>query len=138
MKFNELIPELAVSNAKKSIQFYTQVIGFSIKYQRKEEGFAFLQLGKSQLMLDEIGKGRTWQTGAFALPLGRGINLQIRVKKIIPILKRLKQNHIKLFLEPEEKWYRRGKVKAGNRQFLVQDPDGYLLRFFESLGTKKI
>jgi len=25
-------------------------------------------------------------------------------------------------------------VYAGNRQFLLQDPDGYLLRFFQDLG----
>lgn len=137
MKFNELIPELAVSNSKKSVKFYTNILGFSIKYQRKEDGFTFLQLGKSQLMIDEIGKGRTWKTGDFKLPFGRGINLQIQVKKIAPILKRLEQNNIKLFLEPEEKWYRHGKTMNGNKQFLVQDPDGYLLRFFEDINKRK-
>ncbi len=26
---------------------------------------------------------------------------------------------------------------TGARQFLVQDPDGYLLRFFQSLGQRR-
>ena len=33
-----------------------------------------------------------------------------------------------IFVEPEEKWYRAGDIEIGVRQFLVQDPDGYLLR----------
>jgi hypothetical protein len=38
----------------------------------------------------------------------------------------------------EEKWYRANDTQLGNRQFIVQDPDGYLLRFFQDLGTRKI
>jgi hypothetical protein len=37
----------------------------------------------------------------------------------------------------EEKWYRVNDQETGNKQFLVQDPDGYLLRFFEDLGIKR-
>ena len=68
----------------------------------------------------------------------RGINFQIKVNKIEPLIEKLKKNKVELFLEPEEKWYRKGKKLLGNRQFLVQDPDGYLLRFFEDLGTKSV
>ena len=45
---------------------------------------------------------------------------------------------VKLFLEVEEKWYRVDDQEAGNRQFLVMDPDGYLLRFTEDLGVRQI
>ena len=134
MKSNTLIPELSVSNFERSVDFYTEILGFSIEFQREEEGFAFLSLGESQIMID---KGRTWKTGDFEYPLGRGINFQIEVDKIDPILQNLKKNKVKLFLEPEEKWYREKDIQVGNRQFLVQDPDGYLLRFFENLGTKQ-
>ncbi len=41
-----------------------------------------------------------------------------------------------LVLPIEEKWYRRDETLLSNRQFVVQDPDGYLLRFFEDLGTR--
>jgi hypothetical protein len=44
-----------------------------------------------------------------------------------------------VFLDMEEKWYRRDaapSVEVGNRQFIVQDPDGYLLRFAEDLGVR--
>ncbi len=138
MKFNSLIPEILVLNFKKSLEFYSKVLGFKIEYQRKKEGFAFLSLEKSQIMIDSINKGRVWKTGSFEYPLGRGMNFQIQVKKINPLLQRLKKYKVKLFVELEEKWYKVKNSKLGNKQFLVQDPDGYLLRFFEDLGTKKI
>jgi hypothetical protein len=90
-------------------------------------------------MVDQIAKTRTWKTGEFEHPLGRGVNLQIQtVEKLDTLLSRLRRNNVPLFMEPEEKWYRKGDHEVGNRQFLVQDPDGYLLRFFEDLGTRKL
>ena len=38
----------------------------------------------------------------------------------------------------EERWYRREDEELGNRQFVVADPDGYLLRFFTNLGTRPV
>jgi len=137
MKFNQLTPELSVTDFQKSLGFYTQILGFSIEYQRAEEGFARLALGEAQLMIDQIGKGRIWQTGEFSYPLGRGINLEIEVPNIDPILTSLKKHQIKPFMEVEEKWYRQDTLELGNRQFLVQDPDGYLLRFTQDLGSRK-
>ncbi len=137
MKSNSLVPELAITNYEKSLVFYTKILGFTIEYQRVDEGFAYLSLGESQIMIDQIGKTRTWRTGEFEYPLGRGINLQIKVVESIELLlQRLSQNNIPLFMEPEEKWYRKEDYEVGNKQFLVQDPDGYLLRFFEDLGRR--
>ena len=41
-----------------------------------------------------------------------------------------------IFVEPEEKWYRAGDVEIGVRQFLIQDPDGYLLRLQQEIGER--
>lgn len=136
MASNGLIPELSISNFEKSLDFYTRILGFSIAYQRPEEGFAFLTLNEAHLMIDDIHKGRTWETGTFEYPLGRGINFEIEVESVDPLLTELKRNDIKLFLDVEEKWYRKNSVETGQRQFLVQDPDGYLLRFTEDLGER--
>ena len=135
---NALVPELSITDFDKSLDFYTRVLGFAVAYKRDDEGFAYLTLGEAQLMIDQIGKGRTWETGAFEKPLGRGINLQIAVQSIEPLLKNLRQEGIQLFLEVEEKWYRNGDIAVGNRQFLVQDLDGYLLRFTEDMGERSI
>jgi hypothetical protein len=48
----------------------------------------------------------------------------------------LKKAKASIFLPLEEKYYKTDLGDAGNKQFIVQDPDGYLLRFFEDLGIK--
>ena len=40
-----------------------------------------------------------------------------------------------LTLPLEERWYRAGAGQIGQRQFVVADPDGYLLRFVRLLGA---
>ena len=138
MKSNSLVPELSITDYERTLWFYTEVLGFLIEYQRTEEGFAYLSLGESQIMVDQIGKTRTWMTGEFEYPLGRGVNLQIEVPDVDLLVQSLKENSVPLFMEPEEKWYRKNDTEVGNKQFLVQDPDGYLLRFFEDLGTREL
>jgi catechol 2,3-dioxygenase-like lactoylglutathione lyase family enzyme len=136
--FAALIPEFAVRDWQRSRDFYCQMLGFRVLYDRPEEGFAFLALGDAQLMLDQIGLGRTFGNGHApdVPPFGRGLNLQIRVDSIAPLVARLRAANWPLYLEPEDRWYRRARHELGNRQFVVADPDGYLLRFFQDLGQR--
>ncbi len=136
MKFNKLIPELSVSNFDKSLKFYTNILGFKIEYQRKESKFAMISFQESQLMIEETNNH--WVTGKLEHPYGRGINFQIEVDKIKPILDNLKKNNYPIFVKPKENWYRQDNQLFGNKEFLIQDPDGYLLRFVEDLGTKPL
>jgi catechol 2,3-dioxygenase-like lactoylglutathione lyase family enzyme len=136
---NALVPELAVSDWTASRAFYTDLIGFDILYERPEEGFSYLTLGAAQLMIDQIGLGRTFDIADAPLqkPFGRGLNLQIRVPDVGTILRRLEDANVPLYVPLEEKWYRRDDHEVGNRQFVVADPDGYLLRLFEDLGARR-
>ena len=97
MKSNSLVPELSITDFGKTIEFYTEILGFKIEYQREEEGFAYLSLGESQIMVDQIGLTRTWMTGEYEYPLGRGVNLQIEIPDIKPLIESLNQNGIHLF-----------------------------------------
>ena len=133
-----LVPELAVTDLKTSLDFYTRLLGFEVVFDRPETRFAYLQLGRAQLMLDQLAEGVGWQTGRLEPPFGRGINLQIEVQALAPMLDRLAAAAYPLFVEPEANWYRQDDVLHGNREFLVQDPDGYLLRFSEFLGTRDV
>lgn len=137
---NALVPELSATDWRKSRDFYCDLIGFSVVYDRPEEGFVYLALGQAQIMLDQIGIGRDFHQidAAPAYPFGRGLNLQILVPALAPILERLDEANIPLHLPLEEKWYRRGDIEVGNRQFIVADPDGYLLRLFEDLGERPL
>jgi catechol 2,3-dioxygenase-like lactoylglutathione lyase family enzyme len=136
MRFNKLIPELSVSNLAKSLDFYTKILGFRLEYARQESKFAFLSFEGSQLMIQQTNS--TWETGKLEHPYGMGINLQIEVKEIAQLLSSLKANKYPIMVPPKDSWYRQGTLLLGNREFLVQDPDGYLLRFAQDLGTKKV
>ena len=60
---NVLVPELAVSDFAISKQFYCEILGFNCIYERIEDGFAYLKLGKAEIMIDQIGMGRTFDDG---------------------------------------------------------------------------
>ncbi len=47
------------------------------------------------------------------------------------------ENNYKIAFEMEENWYRQDDRLLGNKEFLVQDPDGYLIKFSEDLGEKE-
>ncbi|HLD85373.1 MAG TPA: VOC family protein [archaeon] len=134
MRFNKLIPELSVSDFEKSLGFYTKTLGFHVEYTR--ENFAFLSLQGTQLMIEKTNS--IWKTGKLEHPFGRGINFQIEVKDTSPILRSLRKNKRVLFRKPKDSWRRKADMMLGSREFLVQDPDGYLLRFSQKLGTKTI
>ena len=131
MKFNALIPELSVSNIQNSLNFYINVLGFKIKYERKENKFAFLSCGKAQLMIEEVNNH--WNTGKLIYPFGRGINFQIETKDIKSIQSALKKYKIKPFKDFFESSYSAGRKNYKQLEILIQDPDGYLLRFSQDV-----
>ena len=135
MYFKKIIPELSVTNLENSIKFY-KTIGFKIEYERPENKFVFLSLGEIQFMLQEISENDKWDVAPLTYPFGNGINFQLEVENVDKIYNLLKENNYKITFEIEENWYRQDDKILGNKEFLVQDPDGYLLRFSEDLGTK--
>lgn len=126
MKFNSLIPELSVTDINKSKEFYLS-IGFKIMYERVEDKFCFLELEDNQLMIEEINNN--WNTGTLEYPFGRGINISMSVSDVNGLYNKLKSNNIKMFKELETHTYRVDDVEYNDQEFLIQDPDGYLLRF---------
>jgi hypothetical protein len=43
-----------------------------------------------------------------------------------------------LYRECKDTWYRADNVEVGQREFIVQDPDGYLVRLIERLGERPV
>lgn len=124
--YNSLIPELSVSNIDISKKFYLD-LGFKIRYERKENKFCFLQLEGNQIMIEE--NNDNWNTGNLEHPYGRGINLSMAVSNIEKMYEILKEKNIKFFLDLEIHEYRIDDKISYDKEFLIQDPDGYLLRF---------
>ncbi len=133
---NALVPELLVSNIDTSLAFWIGLLGFEIVFDRPAERFAFLRLDAIEVMIEQVGAGRNWLSGDLEKPLGRGINLQMLAADWTWALARLRRHEWPLFMEPEEKWYQTGAEDVGQTQFLVQDPDGYLLRLAQPLAPR--
>lgn len=134
-----LVPELHCSDLEKSLAFYVGLLGFRVLYDRPEERFADLDRNGAELMLDECVPGaRMLAKAPFERPCGRGINFQIRVQDADALHKAVVDAGLPVFLPMEERWYRRDDTEIGTRQFIVEDPDGYLLRLHHDLGTRPV
>lgn len=138
MIFNSLKPELYVFDFEKSLHFYEKILGFTVEYTRDNPKFAYLSYQGSQIMIQEIDPDEADEfiTGNFEYPLGRGINFQINTDDVQKLADALKENNYPLRKDAENSWYKVNDILKGNRQVLVQDPSGYLLRFSEKLGEK--
>ncbi|TDQ78885.1 catechol 2,3-dioxygenase-like lactoylglutathione lyase family enzyme [Dongia mobilis] len=134
--YNALVPELLCRDFAASRMFYVDLLGFACLYDRTESGFAYLEKGRAQIMIEQIDAEDSWLTGPMQPPFGRGINLQIEVDDLDDLIARLRAADVILYREPYDAWYRVDQHETGQRQFLVQDPDGYLLRFCQHLGER--
>jgi catechol 2,3-dioxygenase-like lactoylglutathione lyase family enzyme len=136
---NRLVPELYCTDLERSLRFYRETLGFSLRFARPEERFAYLERDGAQLMLEQLtAQTRTWLAGPLEPPFGRGINLQILVRDVDGLHASVVASGADILVPLEERWYRRNDVLLGQRQFVVLDPDGYLLRFAEDVGAKPL
>ena len=129
MNFNKLIPELSVSDINKTREFYVDILGFKICYERPEDKFIFVEKDGNQIMLEQINGN--WNVGKMEYPFGRGINFEMTISDVDAVYERIEKAGIKLFRKMEVKDYECGDEIVHQKQFLIQDPDGYLLRFVD-------
>ncbi|MEH0110029.1 hypothetical protein V6N00_09965 [Tersicoccus sp. MR15.9] len=101
-----LVPELLVTDLDRSLEFWCGLCGFSVRYARPDERFAYIALGAAHLMLEQVGVGRNWITAPLQPPLGRGINLQITVPDSSTLDGRLRAGGHEPFMPIETTWYR--------------------------------
>ena len=127
MEFNSLIPELTVTDIERTKAFYVGILQFKIEYERTENKFVFLSLEKNQLMFEQ--ENGNWSVGVLEYPYGRGINFEMTVSDVDGIYTRILDAGIEPFREMKVSHYRNGDEYIVQKEFLVQDPDGYLLRF---------
>lgn len=130
--WNRMVPELTVTDFSASLHFYTDVLGFSIIIRRSDPDFAYVSFGEAQLMLEQCHE-EGWNTAKLVRPLGRGVNFQIEVDDIEQVLARVYAHGIRLYRDLRDNHYSTGETTACQREFLVQDPDGYLLRFSQHI-----
>jgi catechol 2,3-dioxygenase-like lactoylglutathione lyase family enzyme len=132
-----IVPEIYCSDIARSLSFYVEVCGFAVRYARPEERFAYLDLDGAELMLEQpVDPTRTLLAATLEHPFGRGVNLQIEVDNVDRLHERALTAGCRIVLQLEDRWYRVDDNEAGNRQFAMMDPDGYVLRFFRDLGRR--
>jgi len=144
-----LVPELDVTALAPSLRFYADVLEFRTRFERSAERFAYLERDGVELMLQEAaGPGRRFRTAPLEVPFGRGVNFQLRVEDVDAIHARAVAAGVDIVVPIEERWYRvdvaerggrwqvEGPTEAGNRQFVLADPDGYLWRPYRDLGMR--
>jgi hypothetical protein len=127
-KWARCVPEILVTDFQTSLTF-NKLLGFVDMYQRKN--FAYLDYQGAQIMIDQ--RNGYWETGEMTTPYGRGVNFQFSTSEIDSLIKRLTQANIPLYEGKTENWRDLGGQQGGSVEFLVQDPDGYLLRFMQDL-----
>ena len=62
-------------------------------------------------------------------PYGNGINISMSVNNVENLYEQLKAKDIKFFIDFNVNEYRVDNKLFQDKEFLLQDPDGYLLRF---------
>ena len=133
----KLAPELHVNDIEASLGFWRGVLGFEIAYQRPEEKFVYLEHPEGhQIMLCQR-HGR-WETGPLERPFGRGAMFQLYFASLEPVLVAVSAHGWPIYHELREIWRRAGDQETGQREFFLQDPDGYLIMVAQNLGERSI
>lgn len=123
-----VVPELIVSDFDVSLAFWLDVLGFAVQYRRTDPDFVMLRLGRCQVMLC-AWHPLAWQTATLEHPYGRGINLEMEHDDPAALAAVLEARGIEPFRPLTRSEYEVGGVETVQWEILVQDPDGYLLRF---------
>jgi uncharacterized glyoxalase superfamily protein PhnB len=100
------------------------------------------------MLQEAAGPGRRFRTAPLEQPYGRGINFQAAADDVAELYERVTSAGVEPLIALEQRWYDvdvevpcgrwtvSGPAQAGNEQFVVTDPDGYLWRFFRDLGIR--
>jgi catechol 2,3-dioxygenase-like lactoylglutathione lyase family enzyme len=113
-----IIPLLQVTSMERSLAFYTEGLGFSLKNKWTPDDpdkirWAWLTLGTAHVMLQEP-RDLTKLTSS---PIGNGVSLYIQCTDALDLYRDLLTRDIAPSREPQ--------VGNGNWEIFYTDPDGY-------------
>ncbi|AWB47619.1 VOC family protein [Gemmobacter aquarius] len=132
-----LMAEMMVTDYPVSLGFWTDVLGFAIAFERPAQRLACLvHPDGAQVMIYQ--RDGDWETGPMEAPFGRGMVVQVYVTDVDAVAARVVAAGLPFYVEPREKWRDWGDRMGGQREFLVQDPDGYLVMVVERIGERPL
>ena len=111
--------------------------GFRIAYSRPDQDFVDLEHpdGAQRMMYPRDGN---WEVGAMERPFGRGVVFQVCVSDVDAMVRAVIGAGLPFCVQPRERWRHWGDRLGGQREFLVQDPDGYLVMVAQRIGEKPL
>ena len=127
--------EIMVTDFARSLAFWTGPLGFTHAFTRPAQKLACLTRPEgAQMMLYE--RDGDWETGPLEPPYGRGAILQVYVADVDAIYGQVQAANLPPYVPIREKWRDWGDCLGGQPEFLVQDPDGYLIMVAQRIGTR--
>lgn len=111
-----------VTDTHKTAKFYSK-LGFEII--KEQNNFTLARLKDFELHFHDKTEV-TFRNESFIEPKGAGIFIYINVKNIDEYYQSLKERELKPSSKPFN-W------PWGNREFVIRDPDGYKLVFYEKI-----
>jgi catechol 2,3-dioxygenase-like lactoylglutathione lyase family enzyme len=131
------LSEMMVTDYPRSLGFWTVVLGFAVAFERPRQKLACLQHPDgAQVMIYQ--RDGDWETGPMEPPFGRGMVVQVFVADATQAATRVHAAALPFYVDLREKWRDWGDRLGGQREFLVQDPDGYLVMIAERIGERPL
>ncbi|MDZ4277897.1 MAG: VOC family protein [Dehalococcoidia bacterium] len=127
-------PEFFVRDLEASLRFYGDGLGFQVL--RLEPDFAVAALGGAHLLLalpeaapgsDAASHLGPWLASG---PRGVGVNVRIMVDDVDAMYQRARELGATVVWDIDDRYY-------GLRDFIIADPDGFLLRFAAPSGAAR-
>lgn len=132
-----LIAEMIVSDYARALAFWTGPMGFAPAFIRPAQRLACVTRPEgAQVMFYE--RDGYWETGPMEPPFGRGAIIQVFVADLAPLIAGVEAAGLPFYVQPREKWRDWGDRLGGQREFLVQDPDGYLVMVAQRIGERPL
>jgi len=128
IQFEALTPNIMVSDMQKSLEFYKEVLGFTLYAKNPPEPpYEWAMAGRDETTL--MFQTRESLSGELPLfkerPIGGSQTFFIKVEGVEELYEELK-GKAEVVLEPKTSFY-------GMREFAILDPDGYVLMFAEEV-----
>jgi catechol 2,3-dioxygenase-like lactoylglutathione lyase family enzyme len=132
-----LVAEFMVSDFDRTLAFWTGPIGFALAFARPAQRLGCVTRPEgAQVMFYE--RDGHWETGPMAPPFGRGAVTQVFVADVGAVHDAVTAAGLPLYVPLRERWRDWGDRLGGQREFLIQDPDGYLIMVAERIGTRPL
>lgn len=135
--WSPLVAEMMVTDHDASLAFWTGPMGFAVAFHRPAQLLSCLRHADGAVVMIYQRDG-DWETGPMEPPFGRGMVVQVHVSDIAPMAAAVTAAGLPFYVPLREKWRDWGDRLGGQREFLVQDPDGYLVMVVERIGTRPL